>query len=158
MAIACSVLPDLDVGLHAYGVEYGDPWGHRGMTHSLSFAAVLSLFVVLWVFRNYAKRFSRRWWALLTFFFLITASHGFLDAFTDGGLGIAFFAPFDNTRYFMPWRPLDVSPLGVHGVFTTYFASVMFSELLWVWLPTLVITAPVVLWRSWTRVSTKYAA
>ena len=128
------------------------------MTHSLLFAAAVSLIVVLWVFRNYAKRFSRRWWSLVTFFFLITASHGFLDAFTDGGYGIAFFAPFDNTRYFMPWSPLNVSPLGVHGVFTPYFASVMLSELLWVWLPTLAMTAPIILWRSWLQVSRNHAA
>jgi membrane-bound metal-dependent hydrolase YbcI (DUF457 family) len=42
---------------------------------------------------------------------LITASHGFFDALTSGGLGIAFFAPFDNTRYFFPIRPIPVSPL-----------------------------------------------
>ena len=146
--MACSVLPDLDVGLHAYGVKYGDPWGHRGMTHSLLFAAILSVIVVSWIFRSHAARFSQRWCALVTFFFLITASHGFLDAFTDGGHGIAFFAPFDSTRYFMPWQPLNVSPLGVHDVLTPYFAQVMFSELLWVWLPTLAITAPIILWRS----------
>jgi hypothetical protein len=40
------------------------------------------------------------------YFFVVTASHGALDAMTDGGLGIAFFAPFDNTRYFFPFRPI----------------------------------------------------
>ncbi len=158
VAMACSALPDLDVALHAYGVNYGDPWGHRGMTHSLAFAALLSLIVVPRIFRKHARRFSRRWWALITFFFLITASHGFLDAFTDGGRGVAFFAPFDNTRYFMPWHPLHVSPLGIHGVFTPYFAHVMLSELLWVWLPTLAITAPIILWCAWAQVSRKHAA
>ena len=155
--MACSALPDLDVGLHAYGVEYGDPWGHRGMTHSLLFAAILSLVVVSFIFRKHAKRFSRRWWALLTFFFLITASHGFLDAFTDGGLGIAFFAPFDNTRYFMPWHPLEVSPIGIRGVFSSYFVDVLRSELLWVCLPTIVITAPVIVWRLWRSAATTKA-
>ena len=158
IAMACSALPDLDVARHTYGVKYGDPWGHRGLTHSLAFAAVLSLTVVSWVYRNHARRFSHRWWALLTFFFLITASHGFLDAFTDGGHGVAFFAPFDNTRYFMLWRPLYVSPLGVHDVFTPYFADVMLSELLWVWLPTLAITAPIILWCAWAQVSRNHAA
>lgn len=158
LAMACSVLPDLDVGLHAYGVAYGDPWGHRGMTHSLAFAALLSLIVVPYVFRKHARLFNRRWWALVTFFFLITASHGFLDSFTDGGLGIAFFAPFDNTRYFIGWRPLYVSPIGIHGVFTPYFARVVLSELLWVWLPTSAITAPLILWHSWLQVSRKHAA
>ena len=41
LAAGCSALPDLDVGLHVYGVEYGDLWGHRGMMHSLLFAAAL---------------------------------------------------------------------------------------------------------------------
>ena len=39
------------------------------------------------------------------------ASHGVLDALTDGGPGVAFLAPFDDTRYFFPWRPIRVSPL-----------------------------------------------
>ena len=58
------------------------------------------------------------------------------NAFTNGGRGIAFFAPFDNTRYFMPWTPIEVSPLGVRGIFTTYFVKVLLSELLYIWLPT----------------------
>jgi hypothetical protein len=37
---------------------------------------------------------------------------------TDGGLGAAFFAPFDNKRYFLPWRPIQVSPISVHRFFT----------------------------------------
>lgn len=32
---------------------------------------------------------------------------------TDGGLGVAFFSPFDNKRYFLPWRPIRVSPISV---------------------------------------------
>jgi inner membrane protein len=32
---------------------------------------------------------------------------------TDGGLGIAFFAPFSNARYFFPWRPIPVAPLSL---------------------------------------------
>ena len=46
----------------------------------------------------------------------MTASHGFFDAMTDGGLGIAFFAPFTNTRYFLPWRPIPVAPLSLEGL------------------------------------------
>jgi hypothetical protein len=34
--------------------------------------------------------------------FLATAGHGLLDAMTNGGLGLAFFSPFDNHRYFLP--------------------------------------------------------
>jgi len=32
---------------------------------------------------------------------------------TDGGMGVAFFSPFDTTRYFLPWRPILVSPISV---------------------------------------------
>src|SRR2546425_12572837 len=39
---ALSLLPDTDVIGFALGVEYGDPWGHRGATHSLTFAMALA--------------------------------------------------------------------------------------------------------------------
>jgi len=52
------------------------------------------------------------------YFFLATASHGLLDAMTDGGLGVAFFVPFDKHRYFLPWTPIRVSPIGVGRFFT----------------------------------------
>ena len=31
----------------------------------------------------------------------------------DGGLGCALFWPFDLTRYFAPWRPIPVAPIGM---------------------------------------------
>lgn len=147
MAILCSAGPDLDVGLHHYGVEFGSAWGHRGMTHSVFFALVLAVVLVSWFFRREARWFGKRWWGLVTFFTLLTASHGFLDAFTVGGGGIAFFAPFDDTRYFMNWQMIEVAPLGLKYMFTEYGAAVMLSELLWIWLPTAVITTPIIVWR-----------
>ena len=65
----------------------------------------------------------------------MTASHGFLDAMTDGGLGVAFYSPFNNTRYFLPWTPIRVSPIGVSRFFTGRGLAVIQSELLWIWLP-----------------------
>jgi len=42
LVVTCSILPDVDsIGFHA-GIPYGALWGHRGMTHSLLFAAVLA--------------------------------------------------------------------------------------------------------------------
>jgi inner membrane protein len=55
---------------------------------------------------------------LFTYLFLATASHGVLDAMTDGGLGVAFFSPFDNRRYFLPWRPIVVSPISIARFFS----------------------------------------
>jgi inner membrane protein len=85
---------------------------------------------------------------LTLFFFLVTASHGFLDAFTDGGLGIAFLAPFDDTRYFFPWRPIEVAPLGLTRMFTLDGWSVIRSELLWVWLPVAVLATMIIVIRN----------
>lgn len=135
LAPACSALPDLDVGLHAYGVAYGDLWGHRGMAHSLLFAAAISITVVTAFLRRDAPPLSRRWINLVAFFFVIVASHGFIDAFTDGGLGIAFFSPFDQTRYFMPWTPILVPHFGLSAVFTEYGGRVLLSELKYVCIP-----------------------
>jgi inner membrane protein len=102
----CSVIPDIDVIGFRFGIRYGDFWGHRGFTHSLVFAAVLASAVVLVGFRGQLSNISRL--SIWTYFFLATASHSLLDAMTDGGLGVAFFAPFDNHRYFLPWTPIRV--------------------------------------------------
>jgi membrane-bound metal-dependent hydrolase YbcI (DUF457 family) len=32
---------------------------------------------------------------------------------TDGGLGIAVFAPFSSHRFFFPVQPIPVSPIGI---------------------------------------------
>jgi inner membrane protein len=129
----CSVIPDLDVIGFQFGVRYGDFWGHRGFTHSLLFAALLASFVVLLAFRQAVPGLSR--FALWSYFFLATASHGLLDAMTDGGLGVAFFSPFNTTRYFFPWTPIRVSPIGVTRFFSYRGLEVIQSELLWIWLP-----------------------
>jgi inner membrane protein len=43
---------------------------------------------------------------------LVLASHGLLDALTDGGKGIALAWPFTDARLFAPWRPIPVAPIG----------------------------------------------
>jgi len=78
---------------------------------------------------------------------LATASRGFLDAMTDGGLGVAFFSPFDNHRYFFPWRPIRVSPIGIGRFFSPRGLDVLQSELLWIWLPAGLLALLVWLWR-----------
>ena len=129
----CSVLPDLDVIGFRLGVHYSDFWGHRGFTHSLVFAALLASVAVLLMSWMPILGISR--FLLWTYLFLATASHGFLDAMTDGGLGVAFFSPFDNRRYFLPWTPIRVSPIGVGRFFSARGVAVLQTELLWIWLP-----------------------
>ena len=130
----CSALPDLDVVGMKLGIPYASPYGHRGFTHSLLFAAFLG-WIALELLVLGAKRFSMNWWILWFGLFLATASHGFLDAFTNGGLGVAFFWPFDDTRYFFPWRPILVSPLSVGGFFNERGLRIVASEFHWVLLP-----------------------
>ncbi|MGA2422262.1 MAG: metal-dependent hydrolase, partial [Candidatus Acidiferrum sp.] len=141
----CAAIPDADVIGFAFGIHYGDFWGHRGFTHSLAFAAMLATTVVLVGFRHALPDIRRL--TLWFCFFLATASHGLLDAMTDGGLGVAFFAPFDNHRYFLPWRPIRVSPIGISRFFTYRGVAVIQSEMLWIWLPSAVLIALALLLR-----------
>ena len=149
----CSTLPDADVVGFEFGIEYGDLLGHRGLSHSLAFAAVLGAVAVeLARFvpfgaRGGPRRLSRGWWGRWLFYAVMTASHGAFDAMTDGGMGIAFFSPFDPTRYFLPWEPIRVSPIGVANFFTAYGWEVLESEMRAVWLPTTVLAGLVLVAR-----------
>jgi inner membrane protein len=134
LSILCSVLPDADVIGFALGIDYDNMLGHRGLSHSVLFACGLGYGIVWCFFRDIA-RFSRAWWSLGLYFTVVTASHGVLDALTNGGLGIAFFAPFDPTRYFFAWRPVRVSPISVTAFFSRWGIRIVLSEMLYIWLP-----------------------
>ena len=128
LAVACSMLPDADVLGFFLGIPYAHPLGHRGFFHSPFFGLLLGLAVTLTFFRE-IPRFSRTWWAYLAFFSLVTASHGILDALTDGGLGIALLWPFDLARYFAPWRPIPVAPIGWAFISARGAAVLLFEAL-----------------------------
>jgi inner membrane protein len=149
IAVACAIAPDADVVGVALGVPFRSLLGHRGLSHSLLFAAVLAAAVVVVFFTRMPTEVSRA--RLWLFFFLATASHGVLDALTNGGPGIAFFAPFDNARYFLPWRPVVVSPIGIRSFFSEWGLRVIESELLWIWLPCLVVVTIVAALRRRNR-------
>ena len=136
IAIACSILPDIDVIGFFFGIPYSAPWGHRGMTHSLFFAFCTALVISMILLRD-EKFYSPIGLFRISLLFLVTASHGVLDAMTNGGLGIAFFAPFDNTRYFLPIQPIQVSPIGVKSFFSEWGLRVILSEIIWIGLPCL---------------------
>jgi|SRR5579872_112427 len=146
VGIACSVLPDLDVIGFRFGISYGDFWGHRGFTHSFLFAAVLAA-VLAFVILQTQSEISQV--SLFTYLFLSTTSHGLLDAMTNGGLGVAFFSPFDNRRYFLPWRPIRVSPIGVSRFFGARGLAVLKSELFWIWVPSILIVMIISISRKW---------
>jgi len=144
LAGLCSVLPDIDVVGFGLGIHYADLWGHRGMTHSLLFAAVIG--IVMSTFVRGAEHDPGKAALLL---FVITASHGLLDAMTDGGMGVAFFSPFNRTRYFLPWRPIHVSPIAAHRFFSSRGLTVLWSEIRSVWGPALLTGALLYGLRRW---------
>ncbi|MBD64202.1 MAG: hypothetical protein CME62_03290 [Halobacteriovoraceae bacterium] len=111
ICILCSILPDLDVLAFKLGIAYSHPLGHRGFTHSIIFALISCAWLRFLFFKDYSAPQKRMIFILL---FLSMMSHGVLDAFTNGGLGVGFFIPFDNTRYFFPTRPIQVSPIGMN--------------------------------------------
>lgn len=139
----CCIVPDIDVVGFALGIPYGAMFGHRGFTHSFVFAALLAAALVP-VIRGWSPGPCRPWpvfWLL----FLCTASHPLLDAFTSGGHGVALLSPFSNERYFFPWRPIRVSPIGVSRFLSGQANHVLLSELKWVVLPC--VLACVASWR-----------
>lgn len=136
------VLPDLDV-LSPY--PYRHQLGHRGFTHSLAVALVIGGAAAGMTFRRLRMNF----WALATFFFAITALHGVLDAFTNGGEGIAFFWPATIRRY-GPWGPLPVPDVGFEFPNPRTSRAVR-AELWMVWLPLAVVVGSVSLGRRLRR-------
>src|SRR5688572_21067756 len=128
---AISFLPDADVVGFGLGVRYEDEWGHRGATHSLLFSVAVGAAIGL-----AAPLFGRP--RLRTGFLasLVLASHALLDTLTNGGLGCALFWPFDRTRYFAPWTPIPVSPIGLsffspYGLFVATTELLLFAPLIW---------------------------
>src|SRR6185503_20277412 len=121
---ALSFLPDADVIGFSLGVNYGDEWGHRGATHSLVFALAVGAAIAALapLFRRPALRTG-------VTAILVLASHPLLDTLTNGGLGCALFWPFDHTRYFAPWTPIPVSPIGL-GYVSVYGLLVALFELI----------------------------
>lgn len=141
----CAMVPDADVVGFSFGVPYGSMFGHRGVTHSIVFALAFGGLVaaINGKFLPTGLSYPR----LFVFFALATLSHPLLDMLTDGGAGVALFAPFSSERFFFPWRPIEVSPIGF-GFFSQRGFAVIFSELLWVWLPALLVLLASMIFRK----------
>ncbi len=129
-----AMLPDLDVIAFKFGIPYGAVFGHRGLAHSLFCALGVGVMTAV----PLAAHVGQPWWQLGACFVAITASHGLLDALTNGGMGIALLAPFDNRRYFFGWQPIQVAPIGL-GFFSAWGLRALASELVWVWIPLVVL-------------------
>lgn len=136
LTAVCAVIPDADVATRWLGAERGSMFSHRGFTHSIAFALIfgaLAAFIAAKALKT-GLSFSK----LFVFFSLATFSHPLLDMLTNGGSGVALIAPFSNERYFFPWRPVEVSPIGLR-FFGERGLEVIFSEIIWIWLPAIFI-------------------
>jgi inner membrane protein len=129
--VAAAMLPDADVALHfLVDAPWGSPWRHRGFTHSLPFALAMGLLAALG-----ARGLRARPAAAFAFVALACASHGLLDMLTTGGSGIPYFWPLTDQRFASPWRPIEVSPIGLGALQSPRMPAVLRSELLWIWVP-----------------------
>lgn len=152
LAACCSILPDIDViGFHA-GVAYDSLLGHRGLTHSIAFAAMIAAILTFLPVADRSK-WGPRWISWL-YLFLAGASHGILDALTNGGLGVAFFSPVHNTRYFLPWQPVEAGPLYLADVFSPLGKAVAMTEFTWIVIPSVVFMMTVRVLRLFRRIPT----
>jgi len=146
----CATIPDADVFGLAFGIGFGDMFGHRGFTHSIMFALIFGGIIAF-----FADRFLQTGISLIklfVFFSLATFSHPLLDMLTNGGSGAAIFAPFSNERYFFPWRPVEVSPIGIR-FFSGRGLSVILSEIIWIWLPAIAVLITAMIIRKLRKAS-----
>ena len=136
--LLAAILPDLDVLAFRFGIAYSSTLGHRGFSHS--FALALLVAALGWLAAPWLK--TPRWGTAI-FLGGSMLSHALLDMLTNGGLGVALAWPFSEHRYFFPTRMIEVSPLRWQRFLGEAGRQVLYSELRWVWLPTLAIAIPI---------------
>ena len=140
--VVAAALPDADVLGFWLGISYSDALGHRGATHSLAFALLLGL-----VAAALARPLGAGRGTAFAFAAACAASHGLLDMLTNGGYGIALWWPFSAGRLFAPWRPIEVSPLGVRAFLGERGWRVLASEWLYVWIPAVLLVTALQAWH-----------
>jgi inner membrane protein len=127
-AVVSTILPDFDVISFKIGIAYEHPLGHRGFTHSILFAFLWAIGLMFLL----GKSNKIIWFFVI---FSSTLSHGLFDAMTSGGRGVGFFIPFNNDRFFFPFRGIKVSPIGVEKFFSEWGLKVILSEFRYIFLP-----------------------
>ena len=137
---AVSIWPDIDALGFVFGVDYADPLGHRGATHSLLVAAFVGLCSYAVAVR---EKLPRARTAVFTT--VVAASHGLLDTMTyGGGLGCALGWPLSNARVWAPsvLRVIPIAPIGLR-LLSPRGLKVMLTEV--------VLFAPFWIYAIWPR-------
>ncbi|MDU6453653.1 MAG: metal-dependent hydrolase [Enterobacter hormaechei] len=105
---------------------------------------VLAMLLCVLAGRCWFRASLTRCWLFLTVSLL---SHSLLDSITTGGKGVGWLWPWSDERFFAPWQVIKVAPFALSRYATPYGHEVIISELLWVWLPGMVLMG--LLW--WRR-------
>lgn len=141
-AVAC--LADLDLIGVVFDIRPDALWGHRGATHSLLFALVLT---------GIAGVFARplRGWLLFA-----ALSHPLVDLLSEFESGVALLAPWHERFHFFV-RPVPALPLGVNELLGAHGVLVLLNEVLLIVVPFMLLMA---IWRStsWRGVGMASAA
>ncbi len=144
LCLVGSILPDLDVIGFRFGIRYQDMLGHRGFTHSILFAILYALFCLV----LYRKEELQTKLKLFSLFFISIMSHGVFDMLTNGGLGVGLLIPFSPERFFMPFTPIEVSPIGIGNFISLRGLAVIANEAVYIGLPCFLIWAMMMLLRK----------
>ncbi|MFT3684479.1 MAG: metal-dependent hydrolase [Phycisphaerales bacterium] len=166
-AAVLGALPDVDGLRHSFGLGWDEGmWGHRGFTHSLVAALLVGGVVTLALFPRYRPDWvtlgvERGWstpvprWRVWIALAAAMLSHGLTDMLTNGGAGVALFAPATVHRFKWAFTPVEVSPMSVTRFFGERGLVILWSELRWVLLPALMVVVAVEIARR--KVFTKRA-
>lgn len=142
-AIFAAMLPDADViGRFLFDYPGTHPLGHRGWTHSISFAVLVG---VMGMAGASALRASPR--LAFAILFLSALSHSLTDMLTNGGRGVMLLWPLSLDKMRWPARPVEIAPLGLRGFEDGRIWQVLASEALWLIVPAIVLA---LLYRLWS--------
>jgi inner membrane protein len=139
LAPLCAVAPDLDWFVSFLDYHKNHILNHRGVAHSLPGALLIAAAMLLIGFPRDQRR--AQVWLCLT---LAALSHGLMDACTAGGVGVALFMPFSDSRWSCLWQPIHVAPLPLGREDAYLFLLSLRAEAFWIGLPALALVA-------WTR-------
>ncbi len=142
-ALGCAA--DLDLLGYAFDVHTLDPWGHRGLSHSLLLGAAAGLLAALLLLRRTgALRFA----PLAGFLCFCAMSHGLIDALTFGETGVALFAPLSPARLLTGLHLAPVFPLGANEALGRTGRIVLLDELLFLVTPWALLLWASAAWRG----------
>lgn len=140
LSLLSGIFPDIDVIAFKLGIPYRHIFGHRGLTHSIGFAFLWATVLTFSSFKSSRLR-------IFVLLLISTLSHGILDAMTNGGLGVGFFIPFDDHRFFLQFRPIEVSPIKLERFFSQTF-QIIANEMIWIGIPSLILVFMSYLWKK----------